>query len=137
MQNSKGMCCLEASFMIGFGVSGRVLTKLQRLYVFFKRLLRWDVEVGEGEGSRCLWNRRQEGAGPTSPPRRAVMWGMKQIPAALAQKRLNLGRHTNNKGRHRGLPLHFFDQDVSSVLPVPCGTAAKEQKERYILEQLF
>jgi hypothetical protein len=36
--------------------------------------------------SRCLWNRRHEGAGPTSPPRRAVMWGMEQIPAALAQK---------------------------------------------------
>jgi hypothetical protein len=36
------------------------------------------------------------------------MWGMEQISAALAQKRLNLGRHTNNKGRHRGLPLHFF-----------------------------
>jgi len=27
-----------------------------------------------------------EGAGPTLPPWRAVMWGMKQIPAALAHK---------------------------------------------------
>ena len=43
------------------------------------------MEVGEGEGSRCLWNRRHEGAGPTLPPWRAVMWGMEQMPTALAQ----------------------------------------------------
>ena len=46
--------------------------------------------MGEGEGSRCLWNRRQEGAGPTSPPWRAVMWGMEQIPAAPAPKTKNM-----------------------------------------------
>jgi len=63
--SAKGMCCFEASFTVGRWVSGRVLTefqygwvwssggvltKLQRLYVFFKRLLRWDVEMGEGRG---------------------------------------------------------------------------------------
>jgi hypothetical protein len=30
------------------------------------------------------------------------MWGMEQMPAALAPKRLNLGRHTNNKGQAQG-----------------------------------
>jgi len=65
-----------------------------------------------------------EGAGPTLPPRRAVMWGMKQMPAALAQKRLNLNRHSNKgrhrsiRGRHRGLPL-------------------QQNKDRHISEQLF
>ena len=52
------------------------------------------------------------------------MWGMKQMPAALAQKRLNLNRHSNKgrhrsiRGRHRGLPL-------------------QQKKDRHISEQLF
>jgi len=38
-QSSKDMRCFEASFTVGRGVSGRGVTKVQRVYAFFKRLL--------------------------------------------------------------------------------------------------
>jgi len=48
-QSSKDMRCFEASFTVGRGVSERVLSKVQGIYVFFKRLLRQDVEMGRGD----------------------------------------------------------------------------------------
>ena len=38
-QSSKDMRCFEASFTVGRGVSERVLSKVQGVYAFFKRLL--------------------------------------------------------------------------------------------------
>jgi|GEM_PF-2590273 len=52
------------------------------------------------------------------------MWGMKQISAALAQKRLNLNRHSN-KGRHR------------SIRGRHRGLSLQQKKGRHIPEQLF
>jgi hypothetical protein len=46
-----------------------------------------DVGCGDGGGARVAGVcgiGATEGAGPTLPPGRAVMWGMEQMPAALA-----------------------------------------------------
>ena len=45
---------------------------------------------GRARGAGVCGIGAMEGAGPTLPPRRAVMWGMEQISADLALKNKNM-----------------------------------------------
>jgi len=75
--------------------------------------------------SRCLWNRRHEGAGPTFPPRRAVMWGMEQMPAALAQKQKHVIR---SRGDRPVAPTFFCAGDCFASLASARGAMTTNSK---------